>query len=245
MNRLFGKKKKGASKPKKDEVPPQKPVDTINHLQGTLDTLEKKEKVLEKKVVDQMRMAKEKTMKKDKRGALMCLKRKKMYESEISKCSAARLNLEQQINAMESAQINMEAFKAMKQAGGAMQEIHGELNVDAVEDCMDDINEQMEIANEITEALTNPMGEMGMQDDEDLLAELDEMEGEMLDASFMGVAGAVDEALPQAPTSAPVMAEPAAPVMAQPAAAQPVPAIAGGGDLDADELAALKDLEMM
>eukprot|EP01029_Cantina_marsupialis_P021438 TRINITY_DN5129_c0_g2_i2.p2 TRINITY_DN5129_c0_g2~~TRINITY_DN5129_c0_g2_i2.p2 ORF type:complete len:106 (+),score=36.23 TRINITY_DN5129_c0_g2_i2:791-1108(+) len=69
----------------------------------------------------------------------------------------------------------MEAFKAMKQAGGAMQEIHGELNVDAVEDCMDDINEQMEIANEITEALTNPMGEMGMQDDEDLLAELDEV----------------------------------------------------------------------
>ena len=51
-----------------------------------------------------------------------------------------------------------------------------------VHDLMDDIAEQQEIANEISEAISSPMGfGEGMMDDEDLLAELEAMEQEVLD----------------------------------------------------------------
>ena len=44
----------------------------------------------------QKAQAKMKMKKKDKRGAMMCLKRKKMYETELNKLSTV-YNLEQQI----------------------------------------------------------------------------------------------------------------------------------------------------
>lgn len=44
--------------------------------------------------------------------------------------------LEQQINAIESANINMETLEAMKKAGKAMEDIHGKLTVDKVDETM-------------------------------------------------------------------------------------------------------------
>ena len=62
-------------------------------------------------------------------GAMMCLKRKKLYEKEIAKYQGARLTLEQQIITLESATVNVETFRAMRTGATAMEQIHGELYV--------------------------------------------------------------------------------------------------------------------
>ena len=77
---LFGRRR---SKPR--GAPASKdPAQTIVSLRGTLDTLEKRQAHLDKQIAKQVAEAKAKMAKKDRRGALFCLKKKKMYEAEIS-----------------------------------------------------------------------------------------------------------------------------------------------------------------
>ena len=86
---LFGRRR---SKPR--GAPASKdPAQTIVSLRGTLDTLEKRQAHLDKQIAKQVAEAKAKMAKKDRRGALFCLKKKKMYEAEIEKINGARLTL--------------------------------------------------------------------------------------------------------------------------------------------------------
>ena len=68
---LFGRKKAAAATA-------QDPANTILKLRSTVETLEKRQVHLDKKIEQQTAEAKAKMAKKDKRGALYCLKRKKM-----------------------------------------------------------------------------------------------------------------------------------------------------------------------
>jgi len=94
----------------------------------------------------------------------MCLKRKKLYEKEIAKYQGARLTLEQQIITLESATVNVETFRAMRAGASAMEQIHGQMSTENVDDVMDEISEQMQVADEISEAISNPIGG-AMEDD--------------------------------------------------------------------------------
>ena len=49
-------------------------------------------------------------------------------------------------------------------------------DVDKIADLMDDIQEQQDIANEISEAISNPVSFGADVDEDELLAELDELE---------------------------------------------------------------------
>jgi charged multivesicular body protein 4 len=77
---LFGRK---AAPPVR--TGPVATADTIRKIREQLDTLEKREQHIEKKIIAQLEEAKQKSAKKDKRGAIFALKRKKMYEAEIEK----------------------------------------------------------------------------------------------------------------------------------------------------------------
>ena len=60
-------------------------------------------------------------------GALFALKRKKMFEGEVTKLQGARMTLENQISALESASINISVFKAMEAASKNLSQIRGDL----------------------------------------------------------------------------------------------------------------------
>lgn len=60
-------------------------------------------------------------------GALFALKRKKMYEGEVSKIQGARMTLEQQRMALESMVTNMEVFSTMRSTAGVMGDMHQNL----------------------------------------------------------------------------------------------------------------------
>jgi len=222
---LFGKAKRAP--------PPPDPAQTIMNLRTHLETLDKREAHIQRKVEAAVREARQKMAAKDKKGAMFCLKRKKLYEGEINKLQGARITLENQVIALESSAVNVETFRAMEAGAAAMRGVRGNLDAERVDDIMDNIQEEKDVMDQIGDALTRPAEDLF--DDEELLNELNELENEDL-----------EEALLQAPP-APVVAPPAptlpvapdAPVL--PTAPHTAPAVAGVAD--DDELRALRELE--
>ncbi|VDN39634.1 unnamed protein product [Dibothriocephalus latus] len=77
--------------------------------------------------------------------------------------------------ALDDAYMNKSMLEAMATANKAMKGIHKNLNVDKVQDMMDDITEQQDIAREIADAISKPSGAVDYDDDE-LLEELELLE---------------------------------------------------------------------
>lgn len=69
-------------------------------------------------------------------AAKAALKRKKTHEHSLEQTQGQISTLEQQINAIESANINRETLKAMEEASKAMKQIHGHLTVEKVDETM-------------------------------------------------------------------------------------------------------------
>lgn len=201
---LFGKRKT-ADPPKAQSDP----VATINMLKSNLDTIEKREEHINTKMEMVVKEAKQKMAKKDKNGALFCLKRKKMYEGEVAKLQGARLTLEQEIFALESAAVNIGTFKAMAQGANAMQGIRGNIDEEAVDNVMDKIEDESDIAKAIGEAISRPAQDM-FGDDELLneLNELDALEEEPVQSAAIPQTVFNASVLPSVPTGA--VAQPAA-----------------------------------
>ena len=108
--------------------------------------------------------------------------------------------------AIESANVNLEAMNAMRAGAQAMKSIHKNMSVDQVrffgcclhrtslgshgggvaqhkqvDDTMADIQEQMDVANEISDAISQPVGSDMYGEFDDLEAELEALEQEDLD----------------------------------------------------------------
>ncbi|KAG2520900.1 hypothetical protein JM18_006880 [Phytophthora kernoviae] len=154
---------------------PTATAETIRKLREQLESLEKRELHIVKKIALQLAEAKQKSAQKDKRGAIFALKRKKMYEAEVEKLQGARMTLETQVMTLESAHVNMETFTALRSGAEQMKSIHGQMNVDTVDNIMDDIQEEMATADEIGRAISQPLGSQ-LYDDDELEDELREME---------------------------------------------------------------------
>ena len=135
-------------------------------------------------------------------GALFALKRKKLYEAEIDKIANIKMTLETQVMNLESAAQNAETFKAMHAGKNAMSNIREETNIDKVDDLMDEIKEEMEMADEISNALAQPVDPL-MTDEDDLLAELQELEAEDVEEQLLQPTKKVHEeiSMPTVPSS--------------------------------------------
>mmetsp|Transcript_15487 Transcript_15487/g.14018 ORF Transcript_15487/g.14018 Transcript_15487/m.14018 type:complete len:222 (-) Transcript_15487:55-720(-) len=163
MWNLFGKKKKSVD-------PPPAPVDAIRNLRDQIALLEKRENLLQQRIIQSTQEALKKKTSNDTAGALFELKRKKLFEAEIAKLQGSRITLDSQIMALESAAINVQTVQAMKSGAEVMKGIHGNLDVDKVEDLLDSIKEQNDIHETIADAISRPGQEMF--DDDQLLEEL-------------------------------------------------------------------------
>ena len=160
---------------KKEEVPT--PADAIQNLRGTENMLIKKQEFLEKKIESEIAIAK-KNAKTNKHAAVTALKRKKRLEKQLQQIDGTLTTIEQQRDALESANINTTVLQTMNSAAKAIKKAHADMNVDQVHDMLDDIAEQQEVAKEIRDAISNPVA-FGQEFDEDELeAELDLLEAE-------------------------------------------------------------------
>lgn len=215
---LFGKKK---------EAPKADPAQAIINIRMQLETLDKREAHIMTKIEQSKREAVLKAQKNDKNGALFCLKRKKMYEAEVHKLQGAKITLESQALALESATGNIEVLKAMKEGANAMSRVRGNIDASTVDDIMDEINEEKDIAQQISEAISRPAEDMF--EDEELMNELQELEelssleAESKPAAVAAAPAAAPvsvfslPAMPAAPNTAPMPAAPTSRVqIAQP-----------------------------
>lgn len=82
------------------------------------------------------------------------------------------MTLETQVMNLESAAQNAETFKAMQAGKVAMSNIRKDTDIGKVDELMDDIKEEMDMASEISGALAQPIDPL-MADDDELLAELE------------------------------------------------------------------------
>jgi len=224
MFKIFGTAKKDVKAPSAAST-----ADSIRKIRETMEMLEKRETFLQKKSENELAEAKRLTREKNKRGALMALKRKKKYDAQVEQTSNTRFRLEEQVMVLENANVNLETVQAMKQGTAALKAVHGALNVDKVDHLMDDVREQMELAEEINQAIAQPISASGDYDEDELNAELEQLEQEELDNQLLEV---------NKPSAAAAAAAPALP--SRPAAAA---ASASKKPVAADEDAELRELE--
>jgi len=189
----------GSSKDKKAPSPQE----AIQRLREIEEMLNKKNEYLEKKIDEELHTAK-KNAAKNKRVAIQALKRKKRYEKQQQQIDGTLTTIEFQREALENASTNVEVLNVMGQAAKALKSSHGQMNVDQVHDLMDDIHEQQEIASEISEAISNPVGFNNDVDEDDLMKELEDLEQEGLDEQLLDVGPSATDKLPSVPTTEPV-----------------------------------------
>jgi charged multivesicular body protein 4A/B len=107
-----------------------------------------------------------------------------MFEAEIDKIQNVKMTLETQVINLESAAQNAETFKAMEAGTKTMKKIRQDTGIEKVDDIMDEIKEEMELANEINSAIASPIDPM-LTDDDELLAELQALEANDLEAELL------------------------------------------------------------
>ncbi|CAN7014989.1 unnamed protein product [Brassica rapa subsp. trilocularis] len=174
MNRLFGKPK-----------PETNALQTLDKLNETLEMLEKKEKVLLKKAGQEVEKAKEYTRAKNKRAAIQCLKRKRLYEQQVEQLGNFQLRIHDQMIMLEGAKATTETVDALRSGASAMKAMQKATNIDDVDKTMDEINEQTENMKQIQEALSTPIGAAADFDEDELEAELEELEGAELEEQLL------------------------------------------------------------
>ncbi|XP_029357877.1 charged multivesicular body protein 4b [Echeneis naucrates] len=192
FGKLFGGGGKGGKAPT--------PQEAIQRLRETEEMLAKKQDFLEKKIDLELMTAK-KNGTKNKRAALQALKRKKRYEKQLAQIDGTLSTIEFQREALENANTNTEVLKNMGFAAKAMKAAHENMDIDKVDDLMAEITEQQEVAQEISDVISRPIGFGEEYDEDDLLAELEELEQEELDKSLLEVEGTEDVPLPSVPST--------------------------------------------
>ncbi|KAL5091810.1 ESCRT-III subunit protein snf7 [Trichoderma cf. simile WF8] len=167
-----------ASQKKKDSA-----KNAILALRSQLDMLQKRERHIQNQIEEQEAIAR-KNVNTNKTVAKGALRRKKMAEGTLDKTIAQITTLEQQINAMESANINRETLAVLEKSSAAIKDIHQGLTPEKVDAIMDKINEQNALSEEIVNVITtNTIGE-GVDDDE-LERELADLQQEQVDEQML------------------------------------------------------------
>jgi len=144
-----------------------------------------------------------------KREALTCIKRKKMYEKQLDQITNAKITMETQKLSLEAVNINAEVIATQKYATSALTAgVKAMGGVDAVEELADNTEEALADADEIGQAMSRPINAGSDATDDDLLAELEQLENDSLDEALLATNHTIDDgqalpSMPEAPFSAP------------------------------------------
>ncbi|KAI5710381.1 charged multivesicular body protein 4c isoform X3 [Diaphorina citri] len=175
--------------------------EAIQKLRETEDMLIKKQEFLEKKIGEEINIARTNGTK-NKRAAIQALKRKKRYEKQLQQIDGTLSTIEMQREALEGANTNTAVLTTMKNAADALKAAHKHMDVNQVHDMMDDIAEQQDVAKEISEAISNPVAFGHDVDEDELEKELEALEQEELDKDLLKLSTPGGE-LPEIPSTAP------------------------------------------
>mmetsp|Transcript_8549 Transcript_8549/g.9696 ORF Transcript_8549/g.9696 Transcript_8549/m.9696 type:complete len:160 (+) Transcript_8549:14-493(+) len=151
MSWLFGKKKKD----KKKEAPKTDINSTKKKLDDQVKFVELNINKYDKQITDIKSKAKIALKNKDKKKAIMLMKKKKMFEAEISKLDGMRLMMEQQKLNMESQMNNKNVFDVMAEGNKAVEEMAKEADIDKFDEIREKHEEMEERNEEINDFFSN------------------------------------------------------------------------------------------
>jgi charged multivesicular body protein 4 len=176
------------------------PKKAIINLREQINMLTKKQNHLYTQIEDLDAQAR-KFISSDKIKAKNALKRKKVLDNEANKIFSQIDALENQLRSIESANLNLETMKAMKQGAKAMKQIHGGITVDKVDETMDEIREQAELGEEISEAISRSYPVDNIDEDE-LEEELEALQQEEVEDKLLNSGTKTGQVqLPDAPNT--------------------------------------------
>ncbi|KAF5926353.1 hypothetical protein HPG69_011484 [Diceros bicornis minor] len=128
-------------------------------------------------------------------AALQALKRKKRFEKQLTQIDGTLSTIEFQREALENSHSNTEVLRNMGLAAKAMKAVHENMDLNKIDDLMQEITEQQDIAQEISEAFSQRIGFSDGFDEDELMAELEELEQEELNKKMTNIR------LPNVPSS--------------------------------------------
>jgi hypothetical protein len=178
------------------------------------ELLEKRKEVVEKKIAAELAKAKQYLAQGNKAAAMTAMKKKALLAKQIEGLDNNIMRLTEQQNALEAAQMQVTTVAAMSHAAKAQKATMGEFNVDKVDKIFEEIQEAADQSEEIQQALATPLGGAAAIDEDELAAELAEMEAQQLDEELLQPAPipttlpiAVEQLnLPSVPTGVPARA---------------------------------------
>ncbi|KAJ3131111.1 hypothetical protein HK100_006796 [Physocladia obscura] len=116
-----------------------------------------------------------------KEKALRILKQKKLYEGQKDQLQAQAWNMEQAAMTTENLKNTIVTVDAMKTANKEMKAQYKKINIEKVEALQDEMQDLLEQANDVQEALGRTYGLPDGIDESDLEAELDALGDELLE----------------------------------------------------------------
>ncbi|PIA42873.1 hypothetical protein AQUCO_02000373v1 [Aquilegia coerulea] len=160
------------------------PLQTLDQLSEKLEDLEKREAALKKRVSTEVDRVRQHVTARNKRAALVCLKKKQMYEKEIENLGNYQLRIHDQMILLEGATATTETVAALRTGADTLKRINKDMTINNVDKMMDEINEQTENMKQIQETLSAPIGGADFDEDE-LEAELEELESAELEKQLL------------------------------------------------------------
>eukprot|EP01064_Diplonema_japonicum_P004895 TRINITY_DN13237_c1_g3_i1.p2 TRINITY_DN13237_c1_g3~~TRINITY_DN13237_c1_g3_i1.p2 ORF type:complete len:229 (+),score=79.95 TRINITY_DN13237_c1_g3_i1:61-747(+) len=206
LKKMFGGGSSAAPPPPRPTATPQETPS--ERMANTIDTIERKEKVLEKRIAEQTAKAKEYLAKKNQRGAMTCVKMKKQYEGQLEQLQNQKLNLETLKVQTEGSAIQNDIINVQREM---VRQMNREApRIEEVEQIQDDMTDALDNQRDVAEALAQPIA--GGVDDDDVMDELMALEQEQEDEKFMSKVNDIDVTVPTGPVadgkiSKPVVAE--------------------------------------
>ncbi|TPX60310.1 hypothetical protein PhCBS80983_g01883 [Powellomyces hirtus] len=175
MGNLVSKDKSKAHKLKtSDMLPKDKAVYDLKIQRDKLKQYQKKIQVVLDREVE---VAKHHLRAGDHGRALLALKKKKYQEHLLLQTDNQLLTLEQLTGQIEYALVEQDIIKGLQHGNAILKQIHTETSLETVQKLMDDTADAIAYQAEIDELIS---GTMSPEDEDEIMAQLDELEAEEL-----------------------------------------------------------------
>ncbi|KAJ1949176.1 Vacuolar protein sorting-associated protein 20 [Linderina macrospora] len=141
-------------------------------------------------------IARELLLKGDKQRALLALRRRKFQEQMIKKTDDQLFNLQQLSETIEFSLVQKDVMFGLEQGNKVLTQLNNQMRIEDVERLADDTAEAIAYQNEVSEALQS---HMTAEDEEAVLAELEELERQETDRLRLEMPHVPSHALPEQP----------------------------------------------
>lgn len=145
---------------------------SLQKINAEIEFLEKKRGFLQKKVDDLGEQIKSSAKKKNQREARLLMNRRIETEKQVGLLDQSIMNLERLAQSLDTQSINEVVAKSMAVGTKEMKKAQGNVTVKAVDDIVLDANEAMESVAELSQSISQPIGNVPNDDElDDKLAE--------------------------------------------------------------------------